>query len=445
MPFPRTGQDESDFDYDVIIIGAGIIGCAVALNLSRSGYRTLNVDRLPAAGYGSTSSSAAVIRTYYSTLAGTALAYEGYHEWKNWRQTLGAENEDGLARFVETGTLMMKTPVDSSYQTAVLKNAERLGIPFERWSPEVVRERLPGYNLECFAPPRTMDDDAFGLPTGGDLEGAIYFPASGYVDDPQIAARNLKDAAMRSGAQFRFNTRVIRIPVADNRVTGITCENGVTITAPCVINVAGPHSGKVNALLDADPGVKIGHRPLRQEVVQIRPPESLGYSREGLIVSDNDISIYVKPGSGGQLMIGSQNPACDPHVENDPDDFSRDLTDRALTYAYRYSQRLPELGVSQHPVGVADLYDATDDWLPIYDRSDVDGYYLAIGTSGNQFKNALVAGRLMTELIEYCEAGNDHDSVPFQFPLRFVDHTLDTAAFSRKRDLTKESSFSVLG
>ena len=439
-----AAPDASQARYDVIIIGAGIIGCAIALSLSRKGYKTLNVDALPAAGYGSTSSSAAVIRTYYSTLDGTAMALEGYHDWKAWQQTIGAETEDGLARFVETGTLVMKTAADN-YQKHVLEHADRLGIPYEHWDAAKIQAELPGYDLTCYAPAKTMEDDDFGTPTGGALDGGVYFPWSGYVDDPQIAARNLKDAAARLGAEFRFNTRVTAIPVQDNRVTGVMCEDGIRIPAGIVINVAGPHSGKVNALLEGDPGIRIGHRPLRQEVVQIRPPDRLGYSREGLIVSDNDIAVYVKPGSGGQLMIGSQNPACDVHIEQDPDDFARDLTDRALAYAYRYSQRLPELGVSQHPVGIADLYDATDDWLPIYDRTDVDGYYLAIGTSGNQFKNAPVAGRLMAELISYCENGGDQDMDPMQFRLSHVDHALNTATFSRTRDLTKESSFSVLG
>ncbi len=439
-----TASDESEAHFDAIIIGAGVIGCAVAYGLAKKGYRTLNVDRLPAAGYGSTSSSAAVIRTYYSTRDGTAMALEGYHDWKNWRAYLGAEDESELARFIETGTLVMKTVADN-HQKQVLEHADALGIAYEHWTAEQIRERLPGYNLECFAPAKTMEDDDFGMPTGGELQGGVFFPSGGYVDDPQVAARNLKDAAARLGAQFRFKTKVVRIPVENNRVTGVLCENGDFLRAGIVINVGGPHSGKVNALLEGDPGLKIGHRPLRQEVVQIAPPERLNYSREGLVVSDNDIAVYVKPGSGGQLMIGSQNPACDPHIEENPDDFSMDLTDRALTYAYRYSQRLPELGVSQHPVGVADLYDATDDWLPIYDRSDVDGYYLAIGTSGNQFKNAPVAGRLMSELIDYCESGNDHDDNPLQFRLEHVGHTLNTATFSRKRELTKESSFSVLG
>lgn len=430
-------------DYDVIIIGAGVIGCAIAYNLAKNGLKTLNVDALPAAGYGSTSSSAAVIRTYYSTLDGTAMAYEGYHDWKNWQETLGAETDDGLAHFIETGTLVMKTATDTLER--VQEHSDTLGIVYEHWSAEQIVKRLPGYNLECFAPVKTMDDDAFGTPTGGHLDGGIYFHAGGYVDDPQIAARNLKDAASRLGAEFRFNTKVVSIPVEKNRVTGVTCDDGSIIQSNIVLNAAGPHSGKVNALLEGDAGVRIRHRPLRQEVVQVKPPETLGYSRKGLLVADNDVGVYVKPGSGGQLMIGSLNPACDKHIEEDPDTFHRDLTDRALAYAYRYSQRLPELGVSQHPVGVADLYDATDDWLPIYDRSDVDGYYLAIGTSGNQFKNAPVAGRLMCQLIEYCESGKDHDNEPLQFNLNHVDHTLNTATFSRKRDLTQESSFSVLG
>jgi len=64
--------------YDGIIIGAGISGAAIAYELSKKGYRTLNVDRLAAAGYGSTSNTCAIIRTHYSTLEGTAIAYDSY-------------------------------------------------------------------------------------------------------------------------------------------------------------------------------------------------------------------------------------------------------------------------------------------------------------------------------------------------------------------------------
>ena len=49
--------------YDVVVIGAGIIGNSCALQLNRKGYRTLNVDKGPAAGSGSTSYSSGNLRS----------------------------------------------------------------------------------------------------------------------------------------------------------------------------------------------------------------------------------------------------------------------------------------------------------------------------------------------------------------------------------------------
>ena len=63
---------------DIIIIGAGIIGTATAFELAKKGYKTLNVDKLPAAGQGSTGSSTAGIRTHYSNRDGVAMAFESY-------------------------------------------------------------------------------------------------------------------------------------------------------------------------------------------------------------------------------------------------------------------------------------------------------------------------------------------------------------------------------
>ena len=93
--------------YDAIIIGAGIIGAATAFELAKAGHKTLNIDKLPAAGYGPTSHSCAIIRVHYSTLDGTTLAYEGYFYWKDWARYLGAADELGLAKFVDCGCMVM--------------------------------------------------------------------------------------------------------------------------------------------------------------------------------------------------------------------------------------------------------------------------------------------------------------------------------------------------
>ena len=97
---------------DAIIIGAGFIGACTASELARRGWRTLNVDELPAAGYGSTGTSCAIIRTHYSTLDDSALAYEGFFCWDEWASYLGISDERGLAKFHKTGCLVMKTAVN---------------------------------------------------------------------------------------------------------------------------------------------------------------------------------------------------------------------------------------------------------------------------------------------------------------------------------------------
>jgi sarcosine oxidase subunit beta len=51
--------------------------------------------------------------------------------------------------------------------------------------------------------------------------------------------------------------------------------------------------------------------------------------------------------------------------------------------------------------GIVAMYDVSDDWIPIYDKSSLPGYYMAIGTSGNQFKCTGPAGYLMASIIEY--------------------------------------------
>ncbi|MDJ0610152.1 MAG: hypothetical protein QNJ67_14340, partial [Kiloniellales bacterium] len=84
-------------------------------------------------------------------------------------------------------------------------------------------------------------------------------------------------------------------------------------------------------------------------------------------------------------------------------------------------------------------------WIPIYDKSCVPGFYMACGSSGNQFKNAPPAGAMMAALIEQVEAGRDHDAEPVQFPMAYTDRTIDVGFYSRRRTINPESSFSVLG
>jgi len=430
--------------YDALIIGAGIIGAATAFELAKLGYRTLSIDRNPAAGYGPPSNSCAIIRVHYPTFDGLALAWEGYHYWHEWAKYLETDDERGLARFSECGCLVMRTELNG-HLAKHIRLSKALGIPFEAWDATTILDRLPIYDTRRYGPPRLMGDAGFGTPSGGELAGGVFWPTAGYISDPQLSTHNLQRAAEAKGSEFRFGHEVVEILTQAGRIRGVKLDDGTEIASPVVINVAGPHSAVVNGMAGALDDMTIGTRPLRQEVVHVPAPAGFDFESLGTVVSDSDIGCYIRPETGNHILIGSEDPECDPREFVDPDDYVRDFTEQGTTQAHRYGQRVPTLGIPSRLRGVVDLYDASDDWIPIYDKSRVPGFYIAIGTSGNQFKNAPVAGKMMAALIDYCEQGNDHDAHPLTFRLEHIDREVNVGFYARKREISRESSFSVLG
>lgn len=434
----------SNQSYDVIIIGAGVIGTAIGYELARKGRNTLNIDMMPAAGYGSTSNSCAIIRLYYSTLDGCSMAYEGYHYWKNWRHYLNAPKTEELAKFHDCGTLIMKTKQNGGLEKQ-LSHIDKLDIPYQHLSNSQIVERYPFYDVSSFGDAKTLNDPGFGKPDGGEISGAIFFPYGGYISDPQFATKNIQSACEREGGEFKFSSTVEQITTKNGAVIGVVLEDGTRIDAPVVINVAGPHSQKINVLAGAELDMNISTRALRQEVAHVKAPKGVDYASLASVISDSDIAVYSRPEIGNNILIGSEDPPCDEHVYVDPDDYDKNFTDQWTLQAQRMCQRIPSLGIPTKIKGCVDLYDVTEDWIPIYDKSCIDGYYMACGSSGNQFKNAPVAAKAMAELIDYCESGADHDVNPMQYRLDTIQRKIDMGTFSRLREINQDSTFSVLG
>jgi sarcosine oxidase, subunit beta len=418
---------------DAIVIGAGVIGSSVALELARGGRSVVCVDKGPRPGAGSTSASSSIIRFSYSTRDAVLTAWESAALWRDWSGHLGVDDPDGMARFIPSSNLIFCT---TGFDGATIMALwDELGLPYE-WLDEVeLRRRYPGLDIGRYFPPKPIDDPAFVDDATGELT-AIYGEGTGYIDDPMLAAHNLAHAARHHGAEFRFRQEVEDIERTDGRVTGVRLAGGERLAAPVIINVAGPHSSLINRMAGVDGDMKIGHRALRQEVFAAPAPKGFTLEDEGPFVADLDLGTYWRPQAGGTLLIGGTEPECDPlEWVDDPDHFAEQPTvegwERSML---RVARRLPEFGVPNKPVGLAALYDASDDWVPIYDRSSLDGFYMACGTSGNQFKNAPLAGQFIRALIDAADQGIDHDVDPVQFPGALTGRTINLGAFSRRRD-----------
>jgi sarcosine oxidase subunit beta len=426
---------------DVVVIGAGVIGSSIALELARDGYDVAVVDKAGGVGHGSTSASSAIVRFNYSTWAGVALAWESLHAWRDWSAHLGESAAAPLAAYRRTGMLVV--PADAARFEATTALFDRAGVGWERWTDRDIVERAPALDSGAFGPPSPVDSEDFFAPAHGVVDG-LWTPDAGYVDDPQLAAQNLAHAAERHGARYLLHRAVTGLRRDRGRWTVST--SGESLTAAVVVNAAGPWSGRINALAGVEGDFGVHTRPMRQEVHHVAAPPA--YAGDAAVaVADLDLGTYLRPAGDGHLLVGGTEPECDPlEWVEDPDAVDlRPTAARFRAQVTRAARRLPGLGVPSRPSGVVGVYDVTDDWAPIYDRTSEPGFFVAIGTSGNQFKNAPLVGRLMATIVGAVGDGHDHDTDPLDLVLPRTGHTISLAAYSRLRVASPDGPSSVMG
>ncbi len=426
---------------DAIVVGAGVMGASIALELSRAGFTCVVVDRGRAPGDGSTSASSGIVRFNYPTPDGVALSWESSARWDAWEHHLGLVPDQGLATVDRCGMAFLDVPIfPRDRMVALLTQA---GIPVEEWGPGDLRAAYPGIDAGRHYPPKPVHSEAFLAEPRGEL-GAVYTPGAGYVGDPRLAVANLAEAGARQGVRFLLGHKVtgLRQVGTDWRVT---LDDGQVLEAAVVVNAAGPWSSSVNRLAGVGDDFTVEVRPLRQEVHHLVAPAALG--ERFPILADADLGIYVRPDAAGHLLVGGTEPECDPlEWLDDPDESDpRPTQPRFEEQVWRAARRFPELAVPNRARGLAGVYDAASDWTPVYDRTDADGFFVAMATSGNQFKNAPSVGSLMATLIQAVLAGHDHDADPVRFEATYTGGCVDLGAFSRKRARNTATSGTVFG
>ncbi len=448
------------------MIGAGVMGSSIALQLARAGYEVHIIDRNSGPGLGSTSASSAVVRFNYSTLDAVLLSWESYFLWKDWKSLIDGtdgygknpfvDSRDHYAEMVNRGYVMLDVPILSNAKTEKL--FQEAGIPYEIWSPSQLKSNMPGIDAGQYWPNKPVKSDEFWNDASREL-GGIFSHSGGYISDPLLATENLAFAAKREGAIFHLRKAVIEITKDSHngRVNGVVMRDfdstsktvsGVpeSLSADVIVNVAGPWSTLINRLAGAGNDFTVEIKPLRQEVHQISTPKDI---LPGPILGDLDLGTYMRSGPGGVTLVGGTEPECDPMYWVDPEKIDEVNMTRTVevfeSQTYRLARRFPAAQIPSTPTGVVGIYDVTTDWTPIYDKTDVPGFYVAIGTSGNQFKNAPGVGFVMTHLINQVEAGANHDENPVVYSCQKAKGSISLGTFSRKREKNADSSGTVMG
>ncbi len=415
----------------VLVIGAGVIGASIALEMARAGHDVLVLDRSSAPGTGSTSSSAAIVRVHATDAHTSALSDDALSIWHDWAGFLGSAPDEHIARFRRSGSLLLDpgdgslAPIESAMSAA--------GVGFERWTVAETEARFPYLDLHRFGPPRPIDDESFWEDPDEYLEGAVYTEQSGYISDPTLAAVNLMDAARRAGARVLMPATIASIDVSRDRVRGVTLSDGSRVLADTVILAAGPHTATLLEPIGASDDFGVALLRVRTEEVHVMAPPGFDMTTQGVHLVDSDLNTNFRPEGADGFHGGSNQGLPEEQVLlEDPDDFQPTVSSEGWErLTLRLARRIPELGIPRAKSGIVGIIDATEDWVPVYDRTRYDGLFVAAGTSGSQFKVAPLVGGIMRHIVETTLDGGDHTSVPFHSPVS--ERTYSTAMYSRLR------------
>lgn len=357
-------------NYDAIVVGAGISGCATAYHLKKGGMkRVLLIDREAGVAHGPTGESAAVVRMHYSEPVLVRMAMESREMFANMKELLG---KDG--GFKKKGWFLALPP-------EMMEAAER----------NIAMQRQLG--LKCgFLSEHEIADKAPWLNTEG-VGGLLYEPDSGYAD-PVQTTEAFHHAFQNLGGESRFRTSCRSLTRAGDRITGIVLDEG-RIEAGVVVNASGPWSKYLAATAD-----------LELQLRAVREQDAIWQARSNRPMPECSFSTaleaaYCRALGDGRFILGLGYPK--PYYDVDPYNYKRTMDDDFRTLAFeKNAKRIPNLEGAKFLSAYASLYDITPDFYPfVGPRAGLAGYADFCGGSGHGFKIApAIAKHLAQWLID---------------------------------------------
>ncbi len=289
---------------DVAVIGAGVVGCAVARELTRWNLNVVVLEAGSDVAEGASKANSAIVHAGFDAQPGTNKAKFN---------VLGNRMFEDVCRelkvpFRRNGSLVLAFGEDDEKTLAELKSrGEANGVPTEIITQEELRRREPNVSPEATA--------------------ALWAPTGGICCPYELTFRYAENAAA-NGAEFFFDAKVVSISRAVPRGDApcdapfpycVVCEDGREFIARAVVNCAGCHSDEINNLIAP---VKYSITARRGEYLMLDRDEDGAFSS----------TMFQCPGKMGKGILVS--PTVDGTVIVGPtaEDVA-DKEDKATTYA----------------------------------------------------------------------------------------------------------------
>lgn len=349
---------------DVVVIGGGIMGLAIAYHYARSAPdKRIVVLEASYLCSGASGRNGGGVRAQWSSATNVALMRESLEICRDFAVEMGIN-----VWFRPGGYLFLARSSDRAAQLEASVEVQRgEGLNTQLIGPKEAQSIVPGLQVD-------------------DLEVASYNPGDGVVF-PWPFVWGYANACERLGVGIFAFSPVENIETDGRRVRAVITE-GHRIETDEVIVAAGAWSPKVTAMV----GVELPSKPHRHEICSTEPLKPFLKP----LVAELATGLYFSQSMRGEIVGGISNPDV-------PEGLNQESS---LTFLKRYGRALtsamPGLGAVKVLRQWAGCYDITPDGNPLVGRVDaVEGLILASGFMGHGFMMApVMSKRLVEHLLE---------------------------------------------
>lgn len=388
---------------DVVVVGAGIVGCAVAYELANRGAKVVVVDPDPP-GTHQSGRNWGFVRQQGRHPLELPLMRAAHRRW------VGLEEElDASLEWVQGGNLA----IFEESQAAAYRDWAEIGVSHGVDTRVLTEQEIPSV-----------------LPGWVRAAGGALFASSDGQANPELVTQAYAEASQRAGARFRIGEQVRAITASSGRAIGVETSSG-SVAAGTVVCAAGAGSRSLLANVGVDlpqtyvhgtvaltnpqpplttstvwaQGLSFRQRPDGRIVCSGGGGGTIRISVDSALQSRRFLPAFrhnwrrfklgVSPSVGAELraVVRGGRPAAIPPGEASPD---RDLVPRVLTALRNSIRGIGDLRAERIWAGVID---STPDALPVIDRVDgMAGLVLATGFSGHGFGLAPAAATAAADL-----------------------------------------------
>lgn len=382
----------------MVIVGAGVIGCAAARELAPD-HEVIVVEKDQIASNASGRASGMVTFSAQRSV----LPEDARHSLEFFHSYEGTEQYE----FTERPGIELVPEGNADTAKKRAEGAQEADFPIEYLDVEAIEEMYPG---------------VFDL---SDYVGGLKYGDTGWLD-PYTLTMSLKEDAENDGAEFRTGVVVEAVQIRDGEIVGVATEEG-DIEADSVVVAAG---WRTRELLDEH--VQLPVRAFRYQTVNLEPNEPIE-DEDFPIGWDPVTEFYWRPEHNGEFHVGGGE-----YLVEDPGGIRETVNEE---FKMKVATEIPDRfqGFSDAEFVSEDTCpsgdSATPDSLPIIDSPDEvpDGLVVATGFHGYGIMEAPTGATAVRSLVADEEAPFSLE--PYELA-RFDDRSTDfgLVSLSEKRE-----------